>query len=305
MMRFNSLALKAKHFQSFTGFKVAEFTSMAETIKADWEELRRQSFKQERLRKVGGGSKLKLPDLENRLLIYCVYAKLYLPYSLLEYLFGVDESTICRIVTEITKLLGKKIIVQRGGKRISTLEELKEVFPDLDEVLIDTTEQKINRPEKKRVRKKPHSGKKKDFTIKTQIIGTRQKLVLHVADSSPGRVHDYKYFQTTGVGEWLEANPEIKARVDLGYLGANDDYPSADIVLPVKRTRAKTELSRSEKIMNTKKAKARIPVENLIANLKKFKILGDKYRNLKEHYSATFKSIAFLSNFRTLERLPA
>ena len=280
MMRFNSLALKARNFQSFTGFKVAEFISMAETIKADWEELRRQSFKQERICKIGGGSKLKLPDLENRLLVYCVYAKLYLPYSLLEYLFGVDESTICRIILEMTKLLGKKIIVRRGGKRISTLEELKQVFPDLDEVLIDATKQRINRPEKKRTRKKHHSGKKKDFTIKTQIMGIKRRLILHVADSSPGRVHDYKYFQKTGVGEWLEANPDVKARVDLGYLGAADDYPSADIVLPVKRTRAKKELSRSEKIMNTRKAKAKIPVENNIANLKKFKILSDKYRKL-------------------------
>lgn len=298
------MALRARHFQSFTGFKVAEFISMAETVKADWEQLRQESLKQERIRKVGGGVKLKLPDLENRLLVYCVYAKLYPTYVLLEYLFGVDESTICRIVKEMSKLLGKKIIVRRGGKRISTLEELKEVFPDLDEVLIDATEQKINRPEKKRVRKKHHSGKKKDFTIKTQIVATREKLILHIADSSPGRVHDYKYFQTTGVGEWLEANEDVKARMDLGYLGASDDYPSADIVLPIKRTRAKKELSRSEKIMNTRKAKARIVVENNIANLKKFKILSDKYRNLKEHYSAIFKSVCFLSNFRTLERLP-
>ncbi len=186
-MRFNSLALRPRHFQSFTGFKVAEFISMAETIKADWEELRRQTLKQERTRKVGGGSKLKLPDLENRLLVYCVYAKLYPTYVLLEYLFGVDESTICRIVKEMSKILGKKIIVRRGGKRISTLEELKEVFPDLDEVLVDAIEQRINRPQKRQTRKKHHSGKKKDFTLKEQIVSTKQKIILHVADSSPGQ----------------------------------------------------------------------------------------------------------------------
>lgn len=304
-MNFNSLAHRPKHFHNFTGFKVAEFIKLAETVKADWQEIRRLSFKQERIRKIGGGSKPKLPKLEDRLLVYCVYAKLYLPYVLLEYLFGVDESTICRTVKEMTKLLKQKIIVRRGGKRISSLEELKEVFPDLDEVLIDATEQRINRPAKKRLRQKHHSGKKKDFTLKEQIISTKKKIVLHVADSSPGRVHDYKYFKTTGVGEWLENNPQIKARVDLGYLGANKDYPQATIVLPVKRNRRKKELTRSEKIMNTKKAKARIAVENTIANLKKFKILADKYRNLKEHYSATFKSVCFLSNFRTLERQPA
>lgn len=305
MMNYNSLAQRPKHFHNFTGFKVAEFVNLAETVRDDWQEIRRQGFKQERIRKIGGGSKPKLPKLEDRLLVYCVYAKLYLPYILLEYLFGVDESTVCRIVKEMTKLLGQKIIVRRGGKRISSLEELKEVFPDLDEILIDATEQRINRPAKKRLRRKHHSGKKKDFTLKEQIVSTKQKIILHIADSSPGRVHDYKYFKTTGVGKWLENNPQVKARVDLGYLGANKDYPQAAIILPVKRNRWKKQLTRSEKIMNTKKAKARIVVENTIANLKKFKILADKYRNLKEHYSATFKSVCFLSNFRTLERLPA
>lgn len=304
-MRYHSLAKRPRHFHNFTGFKVDEFIKMAEAVRNDWQEIRRSGFKQERLRKLGGGSKPKLSQLEDRLLVYCVYAKLYLPYILMEYLFGVDESTVCRTVKEMTKLLGRKIIVRRGGKRIGTLEELKEVFPDLDEVLVDATEQRINRPEKKRARKKYHSGKKKDFTLKEQIVATKKKIILHVADSSPGRVHDYKYFKTTRVGKWLENNPQIKARMDLGYLGANKDYPNADIVLPVKRNRRKKELTRSEKIMNTKKAKARMPAENTIANLKKFKILADKYRNLKEHYSATFKSVCFLSNFRTLERLPA
>lgn len=305
MMRFSSLALRPKHFSNFSGFKVAEFTGLADSIAEDWQVLRHQNLKAKRIRKVGGGSKLKLPGLEDRLLVYCMYAKLYVSYAVLEYLFGVDESTICRIVQEMTRVLGKKIIVQRNGRKITTLEELKEVFPDLDEVLIDATEQRINRPKTKRVRKQHHSGKKKDFTMKTQVMGTKQKLVLHVADSVPGRVHDYKYFQTTRVPEWLEEHSDITARVDLGYLGANDDYPVADIVLPVRRTRAKQILTRSEKIMNTKKAKARIYMENTFANLKKFRILSEKYRNVKERYTATFKSVAFLSNFRTLERLPA
>lgn len=305
MMTHASLALRPKHFHSFTGLTVPEFTKMVGVIRADWEEARQQSRTQQRIRKIGGGSKPKLPKLEDRLLVYCVYAKLYLPYVLLEYLFGVDESTICRMVQEMTSVVGAKIIVQRGGKRISTLAELKEAFPDLDEVLIDATEQRVNRPAKKRLRQKHHSGKKKAWTIKTQVMGTKQKLVLHVADSSPGRMHDYPYFRATGVPQWLEDNPQIRARVDLGYQGANKDYPKATVVLPVKRSRAKTELTRSEKIMNTKKAKARIYMENTFANLKKFKILSDIYRNEKKRYSATFKSVCFLSNFRTLERLPA
>lgn len=305
MLNFESLAKQPMHFRNFTGLSVGEARKLVQLIQPDWKRQRKENLKTDGIRKPGGGRKLDIPDFADRLLIFLIYAKVYPTYLFLEYLFNVDQSNICHIVKEMMPLLSASIVINRNHKRVRTLEDLKEAIPDLDEVLIDATEQRIPRPQKKRTRKKHHSGKKKDFTLKEQIVSTKQKIILHVSDSSPGRAHDYKYFKTTGVGEWLEDNPQIKARMDLGYQGANDDYPLADIVLPVKRTRAKKELTRSEKIMNTRKAKARMPVENNIANLKKFKILADKYRNLKEHYSAIFKSVCFLSNFRTLERLPS
>ena len=305
MLNFESLAKQPMHFRSFTGLSVEEARKLVKLVQPDWQRQRKEKLKTDGIRKPGGGRKLNIPNFADRLLVFLIYAKIYPTYLFLEYLFNVDQSNICHIVKEMTPLLSASIVINRNHKRVRTLEDLREAIPDLDEVLIDATEQRIPRPEKKRTRKKHHSGKKKDFTLKEQLVTTRQKIILHVSDSSPGRIHDYKYFKTTGVGEWLEDNPQIKARMDLGYLGANDDYPLADIVLPVKRTRAKKELSRSEKIMNTRKARARMPVENNIANLKKFKILADKYRNLKEHYSAIFKSVCFLSNVRTLERLPA
>lgn len=304
MLNFESLAKQPMHFRNFTGLSVEETRKLVKLMEPDWELKRQESLKVNRQRKIGGGRKLDIPGFADRLLVFLIYAKVYPTYLFLEYLFNVDQSNICHIVKEMTPLLSASIVINRNHKRVRTLEDLREAIPDLDEVLIDATEQRIPRPQKKGSRKKHHSGKKKDFTLKEQIVSTKQKIVLHVADSSPGRVHDYKYFKTTGVGEWLEDNPQIKARVDLGYQGTGKDYPKATIVLPTKRSRWKTGLTRSQKIMNTKKAKARMPVENNIANLKKFKILADKYRNLKEHYSAIFKSVCFLSNFRTLERIP-
>ena len=305
MLNFESLAKQPMHFRNFTGLSVEEANKLIALIQPDWERQRKEKLKTDGIRKPGGGRKLDIPEFKDRLLVFFIYAKVYPTYLFLEYLFSVDQSNICHIVQEMTPILSATIVINRNHKRVRSLEDLREAIPNLDEVLIDATEQRINRPEKKRLRKKHHSGKKKDFTLKEQLVTTKQKIVLHVSDSSPGRAHDYKYFKTTGVGEWLEDNPQIKARMDLGYQGAPKDYPKATIVLPVKRNRWHKTLTRSQKIMNTKKARARIPVENNIANLKKFKILSDKYRNLKEHYSAIFKSVCFLSNFRTLERMPA
>jgi len=303
MLRFKSLSQRPRHFQNFTGLSVKEFNKLKSSIEEDWLQAKQAKLKTDRIRKVGGGRKPKLETIDDRLLVFLMYAKLYTSYLLLEYLFGVDESNICRIVQEFTPILSKKIIINRQGKKITTLEELKEVIPDLDEILIDATEQRVPRPKKKRARKKYHSGKKKAFTMKTQIITDKRGLILHASDSSPGRPHDYKHFQETAVPEWLERNPDITAYGDSGYQGINKDYPDISFKIPTRRNRGKKELSRSEKIMNTKQRKKRIPVEHSLAHAKKYRILSDIYRNSKEHYSAIFKSIAFVANLRMLERM--
>jgi len=303
MLKFSSLSQRPRHFLNFTGLQVDEFNKLQQSIRADWQQAKQDKFKTDRIRKIGGGRRLKLPNLEDRLLVFLIYAKLYTSYLLLEYLFGVDESNICRIVQEFLPLLSGKIIINRSGRKITTLDELRKVIPDLNEVLVDATEQRIPRPKKKQIKKKHHSGKKKAFTIKTQIMTNRQGLILHTSDSSPGRTHDYKYFQKTEVPKWLRKNPDITAYGDSGYQGVNKDYPNIIFKLPTKRSRAKKELSRSEKIMNTKQRKKRVPVEHSLAHLKKYKILADIYRNSKKHYSAIFKSVAFVANLRMLERM--
>lgn len=306
-LSFDTLSKQPRHFLSFTGYTVQEFKELVEFIRGDWESARKKRLKpvEDRIRREGGGRKLDLPDLEDRLLVFLIWAKVYPTYLLLEYLFGIDESNISRIVNEYLPILSSTIVIDKSRKKISTLEELKALITDLDEVLVDATEQKIPRPQSKRIRKKHHSGKKKTFTLKTQIVATKSKIVLHASDSSPGRLHDYKLFKKTNVPKWLEKNPDITARFDLGYQGIQKDYPDIASVLPFKRHRGKPELTRSEKIHNTKRAKKRIPAENTIANLKKFKVLADVFRNVKERYSATFKSVCFLSNFRTLARMPS
>jgi len=303
MFKFSSLSQRPKHFLNFTGLKVDEFNKLQESIKEDWQQAKQDKLKTDRIRKIGGGRKSKLPNLEDRLLVFLIYAKLYVSYLLLEYFFSVDESTICRIIQEFLPLLSEKIIINRQGKKITTLDELKEIIPDLNEVLLDATEQKIQRPKKKRLRKKHHSGKKKAFTIKTQILTDKQGLILYTSNSSPGRIHDYKYFQKTKVPKWLKKNPDITVYGDSGYQGVNKDYPDIAFKLPTKRSRAKKELTRSEKIQNTKQRRERVKVEHSLALIKKYKILADIYRNSKKHYSAIFKSIAFVANLRMLERM--
>lgn len=309
MMRHNSLEKRPKHFQSFTGLTINEFNVLLTDLRDDWTKQRIERLNQNnphRQRKLGGGRKLSLENLEDQLLLALVWARLYPTYLLLEYLFNIDESTVCRVIQTMTLLLQDKFILplpnRRKGKKISTIEELKEIIPDLDVILGDATEQKIPRPLKKRKRQKHHSGKKKAFTVKTQIVSNRQGLITHISKSIPGRTHDYKLFKESKLPQKIPKG--IKIYLDSGYQGVNKDFPDLNAVIPFKRTRNRQKLTRSEKIHNTKQRKIRVAVEHTIARLKKYQALAQIYRHSLQNYGQTFKFIANIANFRMLQRLP-
>lgn len=309
MMRYQSLKKRLKHFLSFTGLTVAEFDKLLNEVRPDWLNQRIQRLNKNnpnRQRKIGGGRKLSLENLEDQLLLTLMWAKLYPTYLLLEYLFNVDESNVCRIIQKTTLLLQDKFILpernRRKDKQISTIEELKKIIPDLDVILGDATEQKIPRPTKKRKRQKHHSGKKKAFTVKTQIATNKQGLIVEISKSIPGRSHDYKLFKDSRLPQKIPKG--TKLYLDSGYQGVNKDYPDLDAVIPFKRTRKHKKLTRSEKIRNTKQRKIRVAVEHTLSRLKKYQALAQIYRHSLQNYGQTFRFIANIANFRMLQRLP-
>lgn len=309
MMRYQSLKKRLKHFLSFTGLTVAEFDKLLNEVRTDWLNQRIQRLNKNnpnRQRKIGGGRKLSLENLEDQLLLTLIWAKLYPTYLLLEYLFNVDESNVCRIIQKTTLLLQDKFILpernRRKDKQISTIEELKEIIPDLDVILGDATEQKIPRPTKKRKRQKHHSGKKKAFTVKTQIATNKQGLIVEISKSIPGRSHDYKLFKDSRLPQKIPKG--TKLYLDSGYQGVNKDYPDLDAVIPFKKTRKHKKLTRSEKIRNTKQRKIRVAVEHTLSRLKKYQALAQIYRHSLQNYGQTFRFIANIANFRMLQRLP-
>lgn len=125
-----------------------------------------------------------------------------------------------------------------------------------------------------------------------------QGKILHVAEPLPGRVHDYRYFRQTPIPRWLSRHPEITGYGDRGYQGVQKDYPDAHMKIPIKRSRTKRVLTRSEKIRNTKLGKKRIVIEHTISHVKKFRIIGEVYRNAKERYGSLFTAVACLVNLR-------
>ena len=310
MMRYHALHKRPKHFLAFTGLTTQEYDHLINSLQSDWISQRiKRLTRPDRKRRIGGGRKYAMPELEDQLLLTLVWAKMYPSYLFLEYLFGIDESTVSRVIGSIKPLLQNRFVLpdpwkQKGRKKITTLEELKAFLPpdiDLDDILVDGTEQAIPRPEKKRKRTKHHSGKKKRFTIKTQIATTRHGLIVHVSKPIPGRTHDYKLFKASILPKIIPKESRLYG--DSGYQGIQKDFPLLHSVLPFKRTRNHTELTRSEKIHNTKQRKVRITVEHAFSRLKKYHALADTYRHSLHNYESTFRFVANLVNFRMIQRL--
>jgi hypothetical protein len=309
MMNYNNLKQHPKHFLSFTGLSVDEFDKLVKDNHQDWQEQRSQRLlknRPNRQRKVGAGRKFALPNFEDQLLLTLILAKHYCSCLLLEYLFNIDSSTVCRTAQTLMSLIKKdgKYIINFGSrpsKKITTLDELREVIPGFDEILADCTEQRIPRPKHKGKRNKHHSGKKKAFTIKTQIATNKQGLIVNVGKPVPGRKHDYKVFKESKLPKIIPKN--IKAYFDSGYQGIKKDFPDLNAIIPYKRTRDSKSLTRSQKIQNKKQRKIRVVIEHTLSQLKKFQILHQTYRNSLQNYELAFGFVANIVNFRMLCRL--
>lgn len=300
MLRFNKLSKRPNTFIRFVGLTIKEFYNLKNKSYSIWLKLEEKRLKRDnRIRRLGGGRKDNLSTFEDKLLLILIHYRLYLTVEVLGYLIGLDNSNVCRHLKRLEILFAKIRISflkkPKGIKKINSLNELFEKYPELKELTIDGTEQPIQRPKKNKEQKKYYSGKKKQHTIKTQIIITKDKKVFDTSDSYPGSTHDYTIFKKDNTS--LKIPKKAKLRLDNGYQGIKKDYPELDTYLPNKANRWHR-LTKKEKRENNKLSKDRIYIEHVIGCLKRFKILVNKYRHNTKKYNSIFKNIASLYNMK-------
>lgn len=296
-----------------TGLSLEQFNELSVRVELLWdeaEEKRLSRLNPNRKRAIGAGHPYTLKTIKEKLFGILLYYKMYPAFWLLGLIVGLDASNVCRLIQRLRPLVEKaadpelnvylkKVTLDiqkgRGRKKISSFEELKKEFPEIAEILIDATEQQRQRP-KKRIQKKYYSGKKKKHTLKTQLVANSSGKILDVSKTYPGSVHDFEVLRKEKTAKSIPE--EAKIHLDKGYSGVKKEHPLLNFLIPFKRNRWKKELSRSEKIYNTKLAKIRVLIEHVIAKVKKYRILSDVFRNRTEHYNQDFRNIAALTNFR-------
>ena len=317
-MRVHKLRRRPQHFLRFSGLNVEQFDRLLRQIKPTLADFHLHRLaRPDRQRVLGGGAQFRLSS-EDQLLLALCWARLYLTNELLGYLFGLDASNISRNRRLLWPLLSAHLPVpvqprrQLAGhapeqppkrrKRIGTLEELFEQYPDLREVIVDATEQPVQRPTKKRTQKKHYSRKKKRHTRKTQITALPNGMIAHVSRSVPGSVHDYKLFHRSGIDRTLPA--EYGLRVDKGYQGIKRGYGQRSVQIPQRASKLHP-LTSAQKRENQRLARERVAIEHTIGRVKKYRVIGQTYRHRLTEYDPVMRVVCGLVNLRTQDRLTA
>jgi hypothetical protein len=222
-------------------------------------------------------------SIEDQILVALEYWREYRTYFHIATDKGVSESTVCRIVHRI-----EAQIMASGLFRIPGKKRLVRGFGRPDLVVIDVTETPIERPQKKQ--KQTYSGKKKQHTLKCQLIIDRDTLEIICLHFGQGRTHDFNLFKASG----LHVHPDTGMLGDSGYQGIARYLSNSYI--PKKKPKG-GELSEAERDYNRTLGKERIWVEHVNRRVKIFKVLAQRYRNRRRRYGLRFNLIAALYNY--------
>ncbi len=164
---------------------------------------------------------------------------------------------------------------------------VKEILTDF-ELIVDSCEQARERPGEYQEQKKYYSGKKKNHTMKNQmIVLPNGDDIVDVVAGKPGPKSDINLFRERQKG----FDPRQRFNGDKGYEGE----PS--IKTPKKKPK-KRELTPEQKEENKELASERIFVEHLIRLVKIFRIASERFRLDPQKYEQVIMTICGLVRFR-------
>ncbi len=261
--------------RSLTGLNRKAFDQLCEVFEAAYqEELERETKPRQRAR--GGGRKARLSSMESKLFFILFYFKCYPTFDVLGFLFDLERGRSHRWVHRLQGLLetalGKKMVLPE--RKIESMEQFLERFPDVKEVIVDGTERPVQRPKDSQKQKDCYSGKKKRHTRKHITGSTRKKRIILLTKARDGKIHDKKQLAEAAVVEHIPAAVSIEG--DLGFQGLQNEY--VNIRLPHKKPKGK-ELTEAQKQENQEFSKQRVVCEHAHAGMKRYQAVAAIYRN--------------------------
>lgn len=270
-LNYKSLRKEPRNFLQLTGLKVKEFEEVINRVKSSWEFIEGK--------KKCHGRNSHLATFEDKVLCVMIYYRSYITHSFLGYLFNLHNSNICRLLKKIEPILARKVSIKKD-RSLTSDKILK--------ILADVTEQAIQRP--KRGQRKAYSGKKKQHTLKTEIVMEEGGRILSVSKAYQGKMHDFR------IRKQEKPLPITSIKhADSGYQGWQK--LQRNVLIPFKRSK-KHPLTAEQKKHNKMLASFRMKIEHKIREIKIFKIMAEKYRNFQAKHNMRFNIIAGIVNLK-------
>lgn len=254
---------RSRSFHRLTGVTVAVFDQMLQRLQGPWDKAQSRKIKPGRPWDVGG--------LDEHLLVMLLYYRCYVTQEFIGFFYGVDRSIICRAIQRV-ETLAKPLFGLKREPLISAEEA--------EALIVDCTEQPIYRPEHDATQKAHYSGKKKRHTLKTEYTITEKGRIVSASPSHPGSHHDLAVRRAG-------PKPPADARVygDSAYQGYDKEHPNIDY--PYKKPKG-GELTEEEKEYNKGLSRFRVRVEHKIGQIKRFRVVSDRFRNPRRtHFTKT------------------
>ena len=307
-----------KSVKVFVGLPAEEFWEIVEEAKELLEEYdRRRLDRPNRKRGVGGGRKCEL-SLVARLGMVLTYLRLDISQEAVAMLYGATQSDVSRQLRQMLPLLAEVLPTPDVWEKLETETPLtKEEVIELTElsdgqVIVDATEQRVNRPQDSRTRKVYYSGKKKQFTLVTQMVTDGEHHIGAISVCFPGAMVDKSVSDDVGTTRRLPDG--CHGMADKGYQGIDkqvgtqyitnpetsetEGIPRFVFTTPFKKPRG-GELTEQQLDFNQRLNSARIRVEHCIGWAKNWSILSGRFRAHHSLYTLIMQVICGLVNLQT------
>ena len=156
----------------------------------------------------------------------------------------------------------------------------------------DGTERPIRCPKDPQAQKDYYSGKKKQHTIKNNLVINADSKVVLLTPTFEGRIHDKRIADI--VGYTLPSGSVLYQ--DSGFQGFS--LPDVNVIQPKKKPKGR-ERTPDEKEKNRLISSIRVQAEHVISGVKRYRIVQDKLRNWKKGFSdLVMETCCGLHNFR-------
>ena len=200
MTSYVQLCQTPRKFLAMTGYTQEEFEALLPAFKkrfSDRVDNQTLEGKPRRKRRYSTYKNSPLPTMEDKLLFILIYLKQATTQDVLGELFGMQQPVANKWIHRLFPILNAALadldeLPARNVEQLSFDAENQSLY------FHDGTERPINRPLEKADQKNYYSGKKKQHTVKNNVVISADCKVQFLTDTAEGKKHDKRLADEAG-----------------------------------------------------------------------------------------------------------